>query len=232
MKIDEIRKFEIDKNKKKDCGLPGEGVIEIEIKKEKGNIQKVSFKMVNNEKEAFLNCDHGHISQLKTKGKAENCGIGRILTELCMNEKNLHRTSFLGVNKNLAFDKMDEYIRIYGKKVEHEEKVNKLKKLKERFSSHCSKLIYLWMKAKPPTGAHVYFNSAIHAGFTELFMINAYSLFEFYPDEGPCPVKTLQDRYSDDGFMVEGDKKKNVVGWNWFFCQPKQDQEQPKCTIL
>ena len=229
MKIGEVRKFEIDKNKKKECGLPGEGVIEIEIKKVKGNIQKFSFQMVNNEKEAFLNCDHGHISQLKTKGKAENCGIGRILTELCMNEKNLHRTS---TNKNLAFAKMDEYIKIYGKKVEHEEKVNKLKKLKERFSSHCSKLIYLWMKAKPPTGAHVYFNSATHAGFTELFMINAYTLFEFYPDEGPCPVKTLQDRYSNDGFMVEGDKKKKVVGWNWFFCQPKEIQEQPKCTIL
>ena len=35
MQIGEVRKFKIDKNKKKSCGLPGVGVIEIEIKKEK-----------------------------------------------------------------------------------------------------------------------------------------------------------------------------------------------------
>ena len=114
MKIGEVRKFEVDKNKKKECGLPGEGVIEIEIKKEKGEIQKFSFKMVNNEKEAFINCDHGHISQLKTKGKAENCGIGRILTELCMNEKDLHRATTQDPDENSAVQKIGNYILNYG----------------------------------------------------------------------------------------------------------------------
>ena len=232
MQIGEVRKFKIDKNKKKSCGLPGEGVIEIEIKKEKGTITEFSYKMVSNEREAFLECGHGYLRQLKTKGKAENCGIGRILTELCMNEKDIHRTTNQDPNENSAIEKIENYIRIYKEMANNKEQIKKLKKLKKWSLSHCSKLIYLWMTADPRTGAHVYFNSAISSGFTELFMISKYGELRFYPDEGPCSVKNLQERYSDDGYMIEGDKKNDVGDWNWFFCQPKEPKKEPKCTIL
>ena len=63
----EIRKFKIDKNKKKECRLPGEGIIEIEIKKEESNVAKFALEMVNNEGEAYLQCDYGYIAQVRTK---------------------------------------------------------------------------------------------------------------------------------------------------------------------
>ena len=55
---------------------------------------------------------------------------------------------------------------------------------------------------------------------------------DFYPLGGTCPTKTLQDRYADDGNMVEGNARKDVLGWNWFFCKPKEPAEENKCTIL
>ena len=231
MQIGEVRKFKIDKNKKKSCELPGLGVIEIEIKKEKGTITKFSYEMVGNEEEVFVDCDHGYIFELKTKGKAEKCGIGRILTELCMNEKDIHRTTYQDPNENKAIKKLENYIRNYKERI-NKAKITKLKELKKWSLSYCSKMIYLWMTAVPKTGAHVYFNSAVSSGFTELFMISHYGDLRFYPDEGPCAVKTLQERYSDDGYMIEGDKKNDVGAWNWFFCQPKIPEEMPKCTIL
>ena len=153
-------------------------------------------------------------------------------------KKNLHITTYLGKNNNLA-------IGILNKLIKHSNDIPKyillnkqVKQLKEWSQSHCSDLIYLEMAADPPTGAHVYFNSAMASGFTELFMItetldgNDLDELDFYPLEGPCSTKNLQDRYSNDGIMVEGNTRKNVVGWNWFFCKPKEPTEQNKCTIL
>ena len=245
MKIGEIRKFKIDKNKKTDCKLqPSEqGIIEIEIKKEKkrsGIRGGFIFELVEN-KETYIKCDYGYVYVLKTKGKAEKCGIGRILTELCMNEKNFHQTTYLGENKNLAFCKLDNYFRDSNNRPEDKLKLKQVNKLKKWSKSHCSKLIWLLMAANPPSGAHVYFNSAMASGFTEMFMINElddgiiendFDEIEFYPDKGPCSTKNLQDRYSDDGIIVEGNTRTDVVGWNWFFCKPKTPAEQNKCTIL
>ena len=232
MQIGEVRKFKIDKSKKKSCGLPGEGVIEIEIKKEKGILTEFSYEMVGNEKEAFLKCDPGYLTKLNTKGKAENCGIGRIFTELCMNEKDIHITTDQDSNENSAIEKIENYILNHEEILTNKDKIKNLRQLKKWSLSNCSKLIYLWMTADPRTGAHVYFNSAISSGFTELFMISHNGELSFYPDDGPCAVKNLQERYSDDGYMIEGDKKNDVGDWNWFFCQPKDPKNQPKCTIL
>ena len=70
MKMGEIRKFKIDKNKKKECRLPGNGIVEIEIKKEESNVAEFALEMVNNEGEAYLQCDYGYIAQVRTEGKA------------------------------------------------------------------------------------------------------------------------------------------------------------------
>ena len=86
------------------------------------------------------------------------------------------------------------------------------------------------------SGAHVYFNSAVASGFTEMFMMSDFhldkNLEDTYPKEGPCAVKTLQERYSDDRTMLDGEEKTSVGGWNWFFCLPKIPNNNPKCTIL
>ena len=234
MEIGEVRKFKVDKNKKTDCKLQPskQGIIEIEIKKEKGQ-DRFIFELVE-AKEAKINCGHGHVYFLTTKGIAENCGIGRIFTELCMNEKNLHNA--LTSNKNLAIEKLSKFIS--NNNPEYKTLIKQVKKLKKWSKSQCSELIYLLMTADPATGAHVYFNSAMASGFTQLFMItehldeNDLDDMDFYPLGGPCSTKTLQDRYSDDGNMVEGNARKDVLGWNWFFCKPKEPAEENKCTIL
>ena len=242
MEFGEVRKFKIDKNKKTNCQLQPskQGIIEIEIKKDKkstGSGEGFILELVEDEN-AYLNCDYGHVHSLKTEGQAENCGIGRIFTELCMNEKNLHKTTYLGINKNLAIGRLNKLIKDTNNKPKLILLNKQVKKLKEWSQSHCSDLIYLLMTADPATEAHVYFNSAMASGFTQLFMItdpldgNDLDELDFYPLEGPCSTKKLQDQYSNDGIMVDGNTRKNVVGWNWLFCKPKEPTEQNKCTIL
>ena len=230
MKEGETRKFQIDKNKKEDCKLPGQGVIDIEITKEQSPDYAFTFKMIGMMDKVFIHCDDGYIPKLNTKGIAENCGIGKILTQLCLNEETVHNVE--SKETNIALLELKKY----RKKRTGERK--KLAKLKKWIPSHCSKLLFLSMCSKPHSRAHVYFNSAIASGFTEMFMIKddvkLGGKIRFYPNEGICSVKNLKDRYSDDGDMVELDglKKTNVWGWNWFFCLPKEEETQQKCTIL
>ena len=106
--------------------------------------------------------------------------------------------------------------------------------------SKCEKIIYLVMEA-PPGPGHLYFNSALEAGFTEMFIALVKSGKEFYPKEGPCPVKALKARYTDDGFMDDDDGtdvrmvkdgKVKVLDQPWFFCKPKIPTLHVKCTNL
>ena len=102
--------------------------------------------------------------------------------------------------------------------------------------SDCSKVFYLEMEADPKSRAHVYFNSAMESGFTEMVML--YDLYEssdkvgFYPKEGPCSVEILKGKYDNDGNIDDGGKKTFVWGMNWVFCYPKKPKKLPKCTIL
>ena len=66
-------------NKKNECKLPGNVIIEIEIKKEESSVAEFALDMVNNAGEAYLLCDYGYIAQLRTEDKAEKCRIARIL---------------------------------------------------------------------------------------------------------------------------------------------------------
>ena len=231
MMVGETRTFQIDKSKKKDCKLQGEGIIDIEITKERSTGHAFTFKMVNMEN-VYIHCDDGYIPQLSTFGGAENCGIGKILTQLCLSEETIHN-----VESNEKSGALRELKR-YRENLQSDAKRKKVAKLEKWISSHCSKLFYLSMCSRPPSGAHVYFNSAIASGFTQMFMIRDNLVlggkFKFYPNDGPCAVKDLKDRYSDDGNMVElgGLKKTEVWGWLWFFCLPKIQETQQKCTIL
>lgn len=230
MQVGETRKFEIDKNKKKDCKLPGEGVVEIDVKKEESTSFAFTFRASLKHKSltlpaGFIYCDYGYVALLKTQ-EYQNCGIGKILTQLCLNEEEIHKVA--GNEKNGALIQMETYIKECEKKEackKNDGRLKKLKDLQELIRSHCSKLIWMEMKANngvAKTGAHVYFNSGIASGFTEMFMTThlKFDEFKFYPKNGLGDVKSLQARYSDDGYMVDGDEKTAVWGWNWFFCHP------------
>ena len=242
MQVGETRKFEIDKNKKKDCKLPGKGVVEIDIKKEESKSFAFTFRAFLKHKSltlpaGFINCDYGFIALLKTQ-YYQNCGIGKILTQLCLNEEEIHQA--VGNEKNGALIQMEKYVEECEKKEsckKNDERLKELKDLQELIRSHCSKLIWMEMEAnngKAQTGAHVYFNSGIASGFTEMFMSThlKFDKFDFYPKNGFGEVKSLQARYSDDGYMIDGDKKTKVWGWNWFFCHPKKSEDKKIRTIL
>ena len=228
----ETRKFQIDKTKKKDCKLPGEGVIDIEIIKEQSPHYAYTFKMVGMMNTVFIHCDDGYIPRLNTKGKAENCGIGKILTQLCLSEETIHNVESNEKNNALL------EIKRYKEEPQSEAKRKQLLKLEKWISSHCSKLYYLSMCSDPRSKGHVYFSTAIASGFTEMFMIRDNlkpgGKLKFYPNEGPCAIKNLKDRYSDDGNMAEGNGLKKTMVWGkvWYFCLPKKQETQLKCTIL
>ena len=241
MQVGETRKFEIDKNKKTDCKLPGEGVVEIDIKKEESESFAFTFKASFKHKSltlpaGFIYCDYGFVALLKTQ-YYQNCGIGKILAQLCLNEEEIHKV--VGNEKNGALIQLEKYIREC-EKIEsckkNDEHLKKLKDLQELIRSRCSKSIWMEMEAKngnAKTGAHVYFNSAIASDFTEMFMTthSKFDEFEFYPKEGLGEVKSLQARYSDDGYMIDRDKKTEVWGWNWFFCHPTKSEDEKTSTI-
>ena len=74
MKMGEIRTFKIDKNKKKECKLPGKGIIEIEIIKEESSVAEFALRLAEFAlHEAYLLCDNGYINYVRTEGKAEKC---------------------------------------------------------------------------------------------------------------------------------------------------------------
>lgn len=241
----ETRTFYIDKTKKKDCKLPVSNLnmIKIEITKERSERSPndaFTFRMVSMKGIAhnpYIDCYNGYISQLRTFGGSENCGIGKILMQLCLNEETIHNVKNR-LRKNKAFTELNKF-HLNNK---DDTKTNKLNKFGQWASKHCSKFVYLVMDSEPRSKAHVFFNSAIESGFTKMFMIKDNlkpgTKLKFYPIEGPCNVNTLQDLYSDDGKIGEigcGLKRTKVWGWNWFFCLPIVQPPNvilPKCTIL
>ena len=242
MEVDETRSFEIDKKVKKNCKLPGPQIVEIQIKKERSEfMQLTKFRMVNPDlapAEAFINCEDGFVDYLKTKGPAADCGIGKILMQLCLNEDEIHNVK--RKDENRALQKLKDYIDDCKKKAscsQNDKLIKKLGNTKKWAKSHCKKLIYLEMRADPRTQAHLYFKSTIASGYTQMFMIteeldDTPSTWDFYPKEGPCPVEMLQKRYSDDGYMINGQEIIEVLGMNWFFCQPKTPIKLPKCIVM
>ena len=219
MNVGETRKFKIDKRKKKNCGPPGSEIAEIEIRKETNAIFAFAFRMLNTDDEVFVNCYSGFVALLKVRGKAEQCGIGKILMQLCLNEEKIH--SVKGNDENGALKQIDAYKKRY--------KNEKFDNLKKWVISDCSKVFYLEMEADPKSRAHVYFNSAIESGFTEIVMFDNLG---FYPKEGPCSVEIIKGKYDVEGNIDDGGKKTFVWGMNWVFCYPKKPKKLPKCTIL
>ena len=147
MQVGETRTFEIDKNKKKDCKLPGKGVVEIDVKKEESKPFAFTFRAYLKQKPlpweaGFIYCDYGYVALLKTQ-EYQNCGIGKILTQLCLNEEEIHKA--VGNEKNGALIQMETYIKECEKKEsckKNDRRLKKLKDLQELIRSHCSKLIW------------------------------------------------------------------------------------------
>ena len=214
----EQRVFTIDLKGKPYCLLNHEDIT-ISKKDWKPTLDKSTFQVLGFERIAYIDCRPGYIQDLKTKGKTENCGIGKILTQLCLNEKDFHEV--VNNEDNQAM----RYINFWTHTTQKEE----LLKLEDWIKSNCLKLVSLLMTAEPPSGAYVYFKSALASGFTLMFIEIADA--EMYPKNSVCSVEELQKRYNEDGQMVSDGDKVSVYEKTWYFCKPKKLAKLPKCSI-
>ena len=229
MNDDGTRQFKIDIKNKPKCGLTQDNImVKKDLVKSKDMIK---FSVIGYEKIAYIECLAGFIEQLKTKGKTEGCGIGKILMRLCLNEKTIHvvKDDPLTSSDNLAVRKIQnwegECKEIPTCSLQNQERLEKIEKW---VRSGCSKLVYLHMIADPKTGAYVYFNSAIESDYSQMLIKINHE--EAYPKEGFCSVTTLKEQYNGEGEMVNGDSKVDVFRHDWFFCLPKPPATKNECT--
>ena len=154
----------------------------------------IAFNVVGYEKIAYIECFAGFIQQLKTKGKTEGCGIGKILMQLCLNEKDIHDVK-KNNQDNLAVRKIwnwaEECKETPTCTLQNQERLSKIEKW---VAAECSKLVYLHMIADPKSGAYVYFNSGMESGYTQMLVKISHE--EAYPKDGFCSVKTLKEQYT------------------------------------
>ena len=100
------------------------------------------------------------------------------------------------------------------------------------------------MTADKRTDAYVYFKSAIETRYTIMSIKLGFNK-GFYPENGKCTTKALQERYTVDGYMKddEGTETRSIQGreygktmvWGaaWFFCKPRKPTlPVQKCTDL
>ena len=218
MKPNEIREFKLDENKP-NCKLTSK---EVKIKK---MVERERFTLEEDiNGEGYIDCANGFVANLKVTGDPLDCGIGKILMKLCLNEETKHNV--IDNNKNTALYKLKTY-------ATKNPIFENAKAMEEWAKSKCENLIGLGMVSFPKTKAHLYFNSAIESGYTEMFIALK---TEFYPRTGACPVRILKERYRIDGYMIEkgdsDDEKVKVWGNFWYFCKPKSQPIEAKCTEL
>ena len=225
MIANEERNFDIDKTKKENCRFPSD---EITVRKTAWpNEEKRVLKVVGYENDAYVEYFPGYVQQLYARGKTQGCGIATILMKLCLNEESIHNVENNEENRAVTTVKHWAETCKFEDSCKEEDHKELIKTLEEWSSSKCSKMVYLLMQAKPKIGAHVYFNSAIDTGFSQMFI--KIKTEEMYPKNGPCSVKTLKGRYNEDGDMVEGEDEVFVYGKPWFFCTPKSPAVESKC---
>ena len=231
MKIGETRKFSVDKDKYSKCKLKTDfidNIIEFNVEKLKlkGTASSLTFlrlvaKSPKGTKYGERDYEPGRLQDIRVETWAEGCGIGTILTQLSMNEDDIHETKNI---ENVAMDNFKEV---------------SFHAVKKWAKASCSKLIVSEMQKIKGT-AEMYFNTAKASGFSILFIKRETNDGNptLYPPSGPCSVDTLEERYDGNENMVD-DKGKplKVRGFDmqWFFCFPKDKTENcngKKCCIL
>ena len=227
MKTNEIRKFKLDKKRKKACKLPED---QISIRKT-ADSNDLTFEVVKYEKDAYITCSPGYINYITADGITRECGIGTFLMKLCLNEEKIHNVA--NNNENEAVKSIDALVDLCKEDELCNEKYiqNKIIMLEKWISSDCSKIISLHMTADPKNRGHLYMKSSLDTGFTKMFIkiVQENLDWDLYPRDDCHSVEVLNERYNDDGEMVEGDNKVEVFDQDWFFCLPKSPATQPKC---
>ena len=103
-------------------------------------------------------CWIGYISKVNVVKKAQNCGIAKVLTTLCLIDKDLN-----GKHGNLATELKTE-----NEALERFE--DHFKKEYDWVTLKCKSLWALLMLANPKSGGFAYFNAALDSGFQMMFV--------------------------------------------------------------
>ena len=218
MKFGETRTFEVPKDKV-ECKVRGQKIM-IEKTRKASNIKFVVIpESAEFKNEAYLVCLPGNIDFMVT-GNLEGCGIGKMLTKLCINEEKIH---------NVEMNKDIQAIKDIQRKLDELSDANKkeLAKLEKWANKECSRIVYLYMNADPKDNAYVYFNSFLESGWSHMSIVDKDN-GDIYPKFCFGSVQELKIRY-DDGYMVHGEEKINVLGSAWIFCLPKAPTTQSRC---
>ena len=223
MKTNEFRLFKIDKSKTRDCKLDSTpydpNIIEIQIKKEVSS-PCCHFIMVGYADDVYLNCYPGKLDFVKVEHtKAQGCGIAKIMTRLCLNEKEIHNVKKGG--KNMAFRKIQEF--------------PWWDSTLSWVESNCKKLFFLHNRANPKNRANLYIEVAKLSGFTDIFISQVQDekyWKRIYPPQGPCCIGELENHYDENGNIVNDGEIVNVWNALWFFCFSKSDAAKPCCVTL
>ena len=107
--------------------------------------------------EAYIQCSPGYVQNIQTKGATEGCGIGKMLTRLCLNEENIHN---VGNNEaNRAMQDIRSLVKACKADESCKETNNEkqLTKMEKWASSECSKMVTLFMMAEPRSAAYFIF---------------------------------------------------------------------------
>ena len=103
-------------------------------------------------------CRIGYISSVNVVKKAQNCGIAKVLTTLCLIDKDLN-----GKHGNLATELKTENEAL-------ERFAEHFKKEYDWVTLKCKSLWALLMLANPKSGGFAYFNAALDSGFQMMFV--------------------------------------------------------------
>ena len=243
MKNNEIQSFIIDYDKHEKCQLVNENEEKVEeyyVKKTKWQ-NKWHF-MASTSKEFkeveqvhwFLGesiCKNGFINNVEVaiKGRAplsgagpsllnaRRCGIGTILSALCMIDKDVNRGTGIVLDLNEHFKESELS--------EHAD-VDTIKKIKE----DCEKVIGLQMMAAPGAG-NIYFQAAALAGFNRMIFYDRYEKEEWiWPH-----VSDAQRCYNTNELGCKNDYYNGIYHY-WYFCKEKDTTNNPvsscfKCLI-
>ena len=151
--------------------------------------------------DALLKKQNNQGQWVDVKANAQGCGIGVVLTELCL----IDPAIFIQNEQNLATRFLNEFT------VLHED---------------CCKLVGLDMSADPPSGGHVYFSAALRMDYPKLVIelpcrnpgIDIPLRFNIYD------TIVARQNYRTEGFTAEiqacgGYERCDAYMRHWYFCR-------------
>ena len=164
---------------------------------------------------AYIVCKHGWIEILNVFDKSldieghrkgqdypRGCGIGIVLTELCLIDPSVN--SMKGKNKDkikgIANEEGNEALRLL------------TPEMKELVKENCYKLVGLSMMANPPSAGHLYFSAAINMGYDKMYvdLTTDYKIYD---------TKIAKQNYKNgDIDACCGNDRCDAYDRNWIFC--------------